>query len=161
MIQLELGKWIGEALRLYGRVIHGNALLTLNSRDAFAGGFVAGIVEGKPLEQSIDQGHWLASLSIKELGPQYASTSILQFVLLFHAHLPADHFTDDFVHLHFLLFPSANNIYFSQDFPFPNKPIKRDPSRRELAWNRRSVFNNSGFQQLKAPGLVHDTKIMN
>ena len=40
-------------------------------RDAFAGGFVAGIVEGKPLEECIDMGHWLASLSIKELGPQY------------------------------------------------------------------------------------------
>lgn len=47
------------------------ALLTMDFRDAFAGGFVAGIVEGKSLEQSIDQGHWLASLSIKELGPQY------------------------------------------------------------------------------------------
>lgn len=43
----------------------------VNYSDAFAGGFVAGIVEGKPLEQCIDMGHWLASLSIKELGPQY------------------------------------------------------------------------------------------
>ncbi len=50
-------------------------LLTNSFRDAFAGGFVAGIVEGKSLEQSIDMGHWLASLSIKELGPQYVSTS--------------------------------------------------------------------------------------
>ena len=40
-------------------------------RDAFAGGFVAGIVEGKSLEESVDMGHWLASLSIKELGPSY------------------------------------------------------------------------------------------
>ena len=39
--------------------------------DAFAGGFVAGIVEGKPLETCVDMGHWLARLSIKELGPQY------------------------------------------------------------------------------------------
>lgn len=38
-------------------------------RDAFAGGFIAGIVEGKSLEESVDRGHWLASLSIKELGP--------------------------------------------------------------------------------------------
>lgn len=43
----------------------------LGFRDAFAGGFVAGIVEGKSLDESIDMGHWLASLSIKELGPQY------------------------------------------------------------------------------------------
>jgi len=37
---------------------------------------VAGIVEGKSLEQSIDMGHWLASLSIKELGPQYVCLSL-------------------------------------------------------------------------------------
>ena len=44
-----------------------------NDRDAFAGGFVAGIVDGKPLGECIDMGHWLASLSIKELGPQYVT----------------------------------------------------------------------------------------
>jgi adenosine kinase len=42
---------------------------TNGAGDAFAGGFVAGIVEGKSLEQSIDLGQWLASLSIQELGP--------------------------------------------------------------------------------------------
>lgn len=51
--------------------------LTLGLSDAFAGGFLAGIVEGKSLEQSIDMGHWLASLSIKELGPQYVIPSLL------------------------------------------------------------------------------------
>lgn len=40
-------------------------------RDAFAGGFVAGIVEGKPLDECVDMGQWLAKLSIQELGPQY------------------------------------------------------------------------------------------
>jgi len=45
-----------------------NVLWCANS-DAFAGGFVAGIVEGKSLEQAIDMGQWLASLSIRELGP--------------------------------------------------------------------------------------------
>ncbi|KAL9634885.1 MAG: hypothetical protein Q9164_003815 [Protoblastenia rupestris] len=44
---------------------------TNGAGDAFAGGFVAGIVDGKPLGECIDMGHWLASLSIKELGPQY------------------------------------------------------------------------------------------
>jgi len=39
--------------------------------DAFAGGFLAGLVEGKSLEESIHMGQWLASLSIKELGPQF------------------------------------------------------------------------------------------
>lgn len=39
--------------------------------DAFAGGLLAGIVEGKSLETSIDMGQWLARLSIQELGPSY------------------------------------------------------------------------------------------
>jgi adenosine kinase len=30
---------------------------------------MAGIVEGRSLETSIDMGQWLASLSIRELGP--------------------------------------------------------------------------------------------
>ena len=52
----------------------GTTLLTLGISDAFAGGFVAGIVEEKSLDESIDMGHWLASLSIKELGPQYVQS---------------------------------------------------------------------------------------
>ncbi|KAL8672600.1 MAG: hypothetical protein Q9168_002943 [Polycauliona sp. 1 TL-2023] len=46
---------------------------TNGAGDAFAGGFVAGIVEGKSLEESVDMGQWLAKLSIKELGPQFPS----------------------------------------------------------------------------------------
>lgn len=37
--------------------------------DAFAGGLLAGLVQGKSLETSIDMGQWLARLSIQELGP--------------------------------------------------------------------------------------------
>lgn len=37
--------------------------------DAFAGGLLAGLVQGKPLETAIDMGQWLARLSIQELGP--------------------------------------------------------------------------------------------
>lgn len=44
---------------------------TNGAGDAFAGGFVAGIVQGKSLESSIDMGQWLAKLSIQELGPSY------------------------------------------------------------------------------------------
>ncbi|KAL8935817.1 MAG: hypothetical protein Q9211_004497 [Gyalolechia sp. 1 TL-2023] len=44
---------------------------TNGAGDAFAGGFVAGIVEGKSLEECVDMGQWLAKLSIQELGPQY------------------------------------------------------------------------------------------
>ena len=46
-------------------------------RDAFAGGFVAGIVQGKSLEECVDMGQWLASLSITELGPSYVPILLL------------------------------------------------------------------------------------
>jgi adenosine kinase len=42
---------------------------TNGAGDAFAGGFCAGIVEGKSLAEAVDMGQWLARLSIKELGP--------------------------------------------------------------------------------------------
>lgn len=44
---------------------------TNGAGDAFAGGFVAGMVQGKELETAIDMGQWLAKLSIQELGPSY------------------------------------------------------------------------------------------
>lgn len=42
---------------------------TTGAGDAFAGGFVAGLVAGKSVAESVDQGQWLAKLSIQELGP--------------------------------------------------------------------------------------------
>ena len=42
---------------------------TNGAGDAFAGGFVAGIVEGKSLAECVDQGQWLARLGLQELGP--------------------------------------------------------------------------------------------
>ncbi|KAI1397039.1 Ribokinase-like protein [Hypoxylon fuscum] len=44
---------------------------TNGAGDAFAGGFVAGLVQGKSLETAVDMGQWLARLSIQELGPSY------------------------------------------------------------------------------------------
>ncbi|KAI5922150.1 Ribokinase-like protein [Camillea tinctor] len=44
---------------------------TNGAGDAFAGGFVAGLVQGKPLNTCVDMGQWLARLSIQELGPSY------------------------------------------------------------------------------------------
>ena len=44
---------------------------TNGAGDAFAGGFCAGVVEGKSLEECIKMGHWLARLSLQELGPSY------------------------------------------------------------------------------------------
>lgn len=44
---------------------------TTGAGDAFAGGFVAGVIEGRPLDVCVDMGQWLARLSIKELGPSY------------------------------------------------------------------------------------------
>ena len=60
------------------------------NRDAFAGGFMAGIVEGKPLDVCVDMGQWLAKLSIKELGPQYVIlmlSSILQSLPIYKYHV--------------------------------------------------------------------------
>ncbi|GAB7353185.1 hypothetical protein MBLNU459_g3711t3 [Dothideomycetes sp. NU459] len=42
---------------------------TTGAGDAFAGGFVAGLVKGESLQTCVDMGQWLAKLSIKELGP--------------------------------------------------------------------------------------------
>jgi adenosine kinase len=44
---------------------------TNGAGDAFAGGFLAGLVQGKNLDESIHIGQWLAKLSIQELGPSY------------------------------------------------------------------------------------------
>ena len=42
---------------------------TNGAGDAFAGGFLAGIMQDKDLATSVDMGQWLARLSIQELGP--------------------------------------------------------------------------------------------
>lgn len=39
--------------------------------DAFAGGFLGGIVQGKSLEESIDIGQWLAAESLQLVGPSF------------------------------------------------------------------------------------------
>lgn len=44
---------------------------TTGAGDAFAAGFTAGLVAGAPLAQCVDQGQWLAMLSIQELGPSF------------------------------------------------------------------------------------------
>jgi len=44
---------------------------TNGAGDAFAGGFVAGIVRGEDLDTAVDMGQWLARLGIQELGPSY------------------------------------------------------------------------------------------
>lgn len=44
---------------------------TNGAGDAFAGGFIGGLVQGKSLLESVDLGQWLASLSLRELGPSF------------------------------------------------------------------------------------------
>lgn len=44
---------------------------TTGAGDAFAGGFVAGLVKGESIETCVDMGQWLAALSLRELGPAY------------------------------------------------------------------------------------------
>jgi adenosine kinase len=50
---------------------------TTGAGDAFAAGFTAGLVAGVSLDQAIDQGQWLAKLSIQELGPSYVFSSYI------------------------------------------------------------------------------------
>ena len=53
---------------------------TNGAGDAFAGGFCAGVVEGKSLEECIKMGHWLARLSLQELGPSYVTCLPCDFI---------------------------------------------------------------------------------
>jgi len=43
--------------------------------DAFAGGFLAGLVEKKDLATCIDMGMWLAAKSLREIGPRYCDNT--------------------------------------------------------------------------------------
>lgn len=49
---------------------------TNGAGDAFAGGFMAALTEGKSLDTAIDMGQWLAALSIQEIGPSYPKVHI-------------------------------------------------------------------------------------
>lgn len=42
---------------------------TTGAGDAFAGGFFAGVVQGKDIDSCVDLGSWLAAQSLRELGP--------------------------------------------------------------------------------------------
>lgn len=44
---------------------------TNGAGDAFAAGFLAGLVEGKSIPASVDVGQWAAALSIQEVGPSF------------------------------------------------------------------------------------------
>ncbi|TGO51769.1 hypothetical protein BOTNAR_0344g00020 [Botryotinia narcissicola] len=44
---------------------------TTGAGDAFAAGFTAGLIAEESLDQCVDQGQWLAKLSIQELGPSF------------------------------------------------------------------------------------------
>lgn len=49
----------------------GDIVDTNGAGDAFAGGFLAGLVQGKDLKTAVDMGQWLASWGIREPGPAY------------------------------------------------------------------------------------------
>lgn len=59
---------------------------TTGAGDAFAAGFTAGLVAGVSLDQAIDQGQWLAKLSIQELGPSYVLLLLHPKLLHIHGH---------------------------------------------------------------------------
>lgn len=59
---------------------------TTGAGDAFAGGFLAGLCEGKEVPTCVDMGHWLARLSLMESGAAYVLipfTSFSSLVCLF------------------------------------------------------------------------------
>ena len=58
---------------------------TNGAGDAFAGGFCAGVVEGKSLKECIARGHWLARLSLQELGPRYVFSFLALVAVVLHA----------------------------------------------------------------------------
>ena len=61
----------GQAQRYPIRPIKEEHIVDTNGAgDAFAGAFLAGIVQGKLVDESVHMGHWLAGLSIRELGPR-------------------------------------------------------------------------------------------
>ncbi|QLQ78598.1 hypothetical protein HG537_0A08450 [Torulaspora globosa] len=49
---------------------------TNGAGDAFAGGFMAALTQGKSLETAVDMGQWLAALSIQEIGPSYPKNKL-------------------------------------------------------------------------------------
>ena len=66
MTQTEQGKFSTSVLSSFLlEVANGDRF----SRDAFAGGFCAGVVQDKSLKECVHMGQWLARLSLKELGP--------------------------------------------------------------------------------------------
>lgn len=59
------------------RPLAGDKIVDTNGAgDAFAGGFMAGLTQGKPIDTAIDMGQWLASLSIQEVGPSYPKSKV-------------------------------------------------------------------------------------
>jgi len=52
---------------------------TNGAGDAFAGGFFAGVAKGESLERCVDMGQWLATVSLRELGPSYVRPSPRDF----------------------------------------------------------------------------------
>ncbi|PRT53395.1 Adenosine kinase [Wickerhamiella sorbophila] len=49
---------------------------TNGAGDAFAGGFLAGLVEGKDLDTCVDMGQWLAKESIQQVGPSFPAKKV-------------------------------------------------------------------------------------
>jgi len=55
---------------------------TTGAGDAFAGGFLAGLVEGKGLDVCVDMGMWLAAKGLRELGPRYVRFLVYRCVVV-------------------------------------------------------------------------------
>lgn len=49
---------------------------TNGAGDAFVGGFLSQYVQGKPIDECVSAGHWLANINIKRVGPTYPEEKI-------------------------------------------------------------------------------------
>ncbi|SCU94184.1 LANO_0E05974g1_1 [Lachancea nothofagi CBS 11611] len=66
----------GEQTRAVKALPEEKIVDTNGAGDAFAAGFMAGLTEGKNLDQSVDMGQWLAALSIQEVGAAYPTEKL-------------------------------------------------------------------------------------
>lgn len=60
---------------------------TTGAGDAFAGGFFAGVIQGKDMNACVDMGQWLAAQSLRELGPSYVPSRLRPYSRVLFSHL--------------------------------------------------------------------------
>lgn len=127
---------------------------------------MAGIVEGKPLDECVDMGQWLAKLSIQELGPQYVIPTFLcsysysfysrgQEYLEAHPPLPFARVTR-----------SAYIMYYIDPIPSSRDPLPLFPFSTPFRAHNHPLFSSQSIiplllppppSPLLIPPIIHST----